>query len=238
MDVNNGFFMVECELPANREKIMLEGLWMLFDHYLAVARCTPDLASPLAKVEKTLVWIRFSGLNLLYYDESVFIGLAFIVGTRIKVNVNVQWYNVQYEAFHIICSSCGCYEHHTRDCKKPPDNMTQSIVPTMSQPRGLLENDVVHEKRLELHQKMGEDSVEVVAKESGEINAVHDDWLVVQKKKHNKRINYCQGKYLSYNVPRDPGSSKIKGIDVSLKGISVDSKTIEPNQLGAIFKKR
>lgn len=33
------------------------------------------------------------------------------------------------------------------------------------------------------------------------------------------------------------GSSKINGIDVSLKGISVDSKTTGPTQLNAVSKK-
>lgn len=42
MDINNGFFMakfffmVKCELLADKEKIVSEGPWMLFDHYLSV----------------------------------------------------------------------------------------------------------------------------------------------------------------------------------------------------------
>lgn len=41
-------------------------------------------------------------------------------------------------------------------------------------------NDDVHEQRLtKMHQEVGEDNAENVAKESGEINAVHGDWLVV-----------------------------------------------------------
>jgi hypothetical protein len=55
MDVDNGFYMVKCELLADREKTVSNGPWMLFDHYLEVARLTPDFASPHAKVEKTLV---------------------------------------------------------------------------------------------------------------------------------------------------------------------------------------
>lgn len=44
---------VKCEV--DREKIMLKDPWILFHHYLAVARCTLDFASPLTKVEKNLV---------------------------------------------------------------------------------------------------------------------------------------------------------------------------------------
>ncbi|KAI5418409.1 hypothetical protein KIW84_042880 [Lathyrus oleraceus] len=215
---------------------MSEGLWMLLDHNLAMARQTPDFASPLAKVE---VWIRFSGLNLLSYDENFFIGLKSIVGTPVKVNVNGQWYNVQYEGLHIICSSCGCYGYHICDYKKTPNNLMQTVVPTVAQPRGPSKNDDVHEQRLtKVHQKVSIDSAKIVAKEFEEIKATHGDWLVAKRKKRNKRVSYCQGKSLFNNVPRDLVSYKIKGIDVSLKGISADNKIAGPNQLDAISNKR
>lgn len=63
------------------------------------------------------------------------------------------------------------------------------------------------------------------------------DWLVVQKNKRNKRVNYDQGKSLSNNAPRDPGSSKIKGIFVSLKRISIDKKIVGPYHLDKTSKK-
>lgn len=37
-DINNDLFMVKCELLADIEKIVFGGLWMLFDHYLAVTQ--------------------------------------------------------------------------------------------------------------------------------------------------------------------------------------------------------
>lgn len=55
MDVDNDFFMVKCELFVDREKIVLEDPWMLFDHYLAVVQWTPDFAFHIAEVENTLV---------------------------------------------------------------------------------------------------------------------------------------------------------------------------------------
>lgn len=65
MDVDNGFYMVKCDLPMDKEKIMSDGQWMIFDHYLAMSQWTPDFASLVALVEKTMVWIRFPGRNLL-----------------------------------------------------------------------------------------------------------------------------------------------------------------------------
>lgn len=79
-----------------------------------------------------------------------------------KVNVHGPWYNLNYESLHIICSTCGCYGHHTFDCKKTIDKMTQLVILTVAQPRGLSKNDVVHEQRLtELHQEVGKDSAKL-----------------------------------------------------------------------------
>lgn len=80
MNVDNGFFMVKYEMLADREKIMSQGPWMLFEIYLAVGQWTIHFASPITKVEKTLVWIQFLWLNLLYYDESVILGLKSVAG--------------------------------------------------------------------------------------------------------------------------------------------------------------
>lgn len=53
---------------------------MIFDHYLTVQCWSPAFISPTAKIERTLVWIRFPGLNLFYYDESILLALAAAVG--------------------------------------------------------------------------------------------------------------------------------------------------------------
>lgn len=88
LDVDNGFFMVKFDLPVDKETVTAGGLWMLFDHYLCVFHWPPKFASPNARIQKTLVWVRFPGLNFLYYDESVFLGLASVVGRPIKVDQN------------------------------------------------------------------------------------------------------------------------------------------------------
>lgn len=69
MDIDNSFFMVKFDLPEDREKVISGGPWMIFDHYLAVANWNMDFVAPTAKIYRTMVWIRFPGLNLVYYDE-------------------------------------------------------------------------------------------------------------------------------------------------------------------------
>lgn len=80
--------MVKFSHPGDREKVMSGGPWMIFDHYLAVTRWSPEFVSPEAKVNQAMVWIRFSGLNFLYYDESILLDLASAVGVPVKVDTN------------------------------------------------------------------------------------------------------------------------------------------------------
>lgn len=118
---------------------------MLFDHYLCVFHWSPKFVSSNAKIQKTMVWVRFPGLNLLYYNESVLMGLAYVIGKPVRVDKNTlnvergrfarvcveidltqpvvgkyclddHWYRVEYERLHLICAKCGCYGHLTRNC--------------------------------------------------------------------------------------------------------------------------
>lgn len=88
MDVDNGFYMVKFDMEADT-------------NCLAVTNWRPEFASPNAKVERTLVWIRFPCLNLMYYDESVLTGMAVAVGKPIRVDNNTL--KVERGKFARIC---------------------------------------------------------------------------------------------------------------------------------------
>jgi hypothetical protein len=268
MDVDNGFYMVKCERLADREKIMSNGPWMLFDHYLAVARWTPDFASPHAKIEKTLVWIRFPGLNLVYYDESVLLGLASVVGTPIKVdtntlkvergrfaricveidltlpvvgkvNVNGHWYQVQYEGLHIICGSCGCYGHHTRDCKQDPGQKTPANTTTEHQGSRPDNIAVVMEPVIDQN-KEKENSQE---RGLGNINETHGEWLVVQRKKKQIKKGNSQppslANKLANKLPNSGGRVSGKNNNISFEGnIEKNGAGVGPKKANNNTKKR
>lgn len=174
MDVDNGFYMVKCEHLRDRETIISGGPWMMFDHYLAVSQWTSEFASPHTTIERTIIWIRFPGLSLLYYDESVLLALAATVGTPVKVDtntlnvekgcfacicveidltkpmvgkvwVNDHWYKVQYEGLHIICATYGCYGHHSRSCSQPKPQ-GEKIPPATATVVGHTSSDEVQNK--------------------------------------------------------------------------------------------
>lgn len=137
--------MVKFDEPSDREHVISGGPWMVYDHYLAVTPWSRDFLSPEARVYKTLVWIRFPGLSLAYYDEDLLNILGSTVGEPIKIDLNTKdclrgryarmcvsidldapvvgkillndhWQPVAYEGLHLICKSCGKYGHILRNC--------------------------------------------------------------------------------------------------------------------------
>lgn len=84
------FYTMKFDMAEDRDKVIGEGLWMIFDHYLTVAKWSLEFVSSTAKIEKTMVWVRFPGMSLIYYDESVLLVLASAIGTPIKVDQRTQ----------------------------------------------------------------------------------------------------------------------------------------------------
>ncbi|XP_057444439.1 uncharacterized protein LOC130736653 [Lotus japonicus] len=117
---------------------------------------SPKFISPTAKVTKTLAWIRIPGLNAAFYDESFLMSVAQVIGTPIRVDINTlrgnrgkfaricveldlsnpvlgkimiedDWYKIEYEGLHVICTKCGCYGHRSRECTRDsPPNKTNT----------------------------------------------------------------------------------------------------------------
>lgn len=84
MDIGHDFYMVKFETEVDRTKVMEGGPWMIFYHYLTVQQRSKEFLSPTANIEKTLVWIRFPGLNVYYYDESILSAMAAAVDKNTK----------------------------------------------------------------------------------------------------------------------------------------------------------
>ncbi|XP_057452578.1 uncharacterized protein LOC130744406 [Lotus japonicus] len=144
-DILHGYFMVHFNLLEYMEKAMVDAPWMIYDHYLAVKPWTPDFVAANSEISMLVVWIRIPGLGFQFYDESILMTLASIVGTPIRGDMNTTdmqrgryarvcveidlnkpvlgnvelqgtWYNVEYEGLHILSSKCECHDHLARNC--------------------------------------------------------------------------------------------------------------------------
>jgi hypothetical protein len=72
--------------------------------FLPLPRCLSlvyRVASLNAKVERTIVWVRFPGLNIVYYDESFLMIMTSAIGRPIKVDINTL--NVKRGRFARVC---------------------------------------------------------------------------------------------------------------------------------------
>lgn len=153
IDVDYGVYMVKFDLSDDKDVVLNGGPWMIFDRCLAVSLWSPDFITSESLALKTMVLIRFPGLNLAYYDESFMFALAASVGRPIKVDVNTramhrgryarvcvevdlsqpvatriwfrdQWIRVEFEGLKMICDHCGYYGHLSRNC-----SLKEAVVP-------------------------------------------------------------------------------------------------------------
>lgn len=220
MDVDNGFYMVKFDQEADCDKVISEGPWMIFDHYLAVATWRLDFVSTSTKIERTLVWIRFPGMNLVFYDESLLLAMASAVGKPIKVDehtlkvkrgrfarvcveidlnkpvvgkirVRGNYYKVEYEGLHVICSTCGYYGHLTRNCTAAPKN---NVDTTKTGQKVMLESDQVGDNLKKSNLGIPANSVDTGVNDGVKVvnefpknkEPIYGDWLVVNK--NNKSL--------------------------------------------------
>ena len=90
MNVGNGNFIVKFDIAEDKERVIEGGPWMIQDHYLAVKHWSLEFNPFEQCFGKTMVWIRLSGLNLMYYHESAIQTIVVGIGHPVKVNMTTK----------------------------------------------------------------------------------------------------------------------------------------------------
>lgn len=120
---------------------------MMYGCYLAVKRWSPDFNPRDPSFGRTMVWVRFSGLNAMFYHPSALRAIASSIGKLVKLDVMTEevgranfarvcveldlaspvireiwiedhWHPVEYENLHLVCGECDCFGHVTRNCTR------------------------------------------------------------------------------------------------------------------------
>lgn len=66
IDLSNGYFLVDFSNKEDQSKALLEGPWLIYDHYLILREWTPNFHPSSGSIKNVAVWVPFSGLPLEY----------------------------------------------------------------------------------------------------------------------------------------------------------------------------
>ncbi|CAL5355906.1 unnamed protein product [Camellia sinensis] len=145
VDVGEGYYLVRFTCKADYVHVLLDGPWVILGHYLTVSKWRPDFRPLANELPSTMVWIRFSGVPIEYFNENLLLRLGGLVGRAIKtdkltadasrgrfarvcvelnlkdalvskVGINNVEFTVEYEGLHLICFECGKYGHKQDGC--------------------------------------------------------------------------------------------------------------------------
>lgn len=145
IDMPRGYYAVKFTSDEDYKHALMEGPWMVADHYLLVQRWRPNFLKNADTVRRIAVWLRIPELPLELYNDKFLWRLGSTIGCMLKIDhltsihsrgkfaricvevdlskklvpkvmVRGELLNVEYEGLHAICFSCGMYGHKVANC--------------------------------------------------------------------------------------------------------------------------
>ncbi|KAK5771113.1 hypothetical protein PVK06_047288 [Gossypium arboreum] len=145
MDIENGYYLAKFETTANYNKILSQGPWVFFGHYLTVQPWKIDFNPNLPNPNSVLTWIRFPGLPSHFYKKQILMEIGGLIGKVTKLDTNTDSrargryarmavlvnlgrplvskifingnpQRIEYENLPVVCFNCGCYGHTKESC--------------------------------------------------------------------------------------------------------------------------
>lgn len=88
IDLQNEFFLIRFYEPMDYERVMYEGPWMIFGHYLTIRRWKPEFRPFEESIKKISAWIRVPILPIEYYEKHLLWKIENKVGKTLKVHIH------------------------------------------------------------------------------------------------------------------------------------------------------
>ncbi|KAL4298357.1 hypothetical protein GQ457_12G026760 [Hibiscus cannabinus] len=150
IDIENAYFLVKFLARTDYIRVLSDGPWTIFGHYLTVEPWSMDFNHHQTKPCRILAWVRLPGLPITWHKRSLIEAIGSRIGSVIKIdyqtdngrrgrfarmaiNINLSkplvskiMINgliqiVEYESLPIVCFSCGIYGHTSDCCPKKMD---------------------------------------------------------------------------------------------------------------------
>ncbi|CAL8132773.1 unnamed protein product [Prunus armeniaca] len=166
IDLENGFFIVRFVLEEDMKVILCGGPWVITRQYLVMQRWKPGFDPLVEQVTRMTVWIRIIGLHVEWFRPEAMLRIGDLLGTTFKVDSNTvpqvrgkyarvcveidltqplkafvqvedNWYGLEYEGIHLVCFTCGYYGHNKNVCpsviKAPHTDNVHNIIQPMDE---------------------------------------------------------------------------------------------------------
>ncbi|BFG31382.1 hypothetical protein CerSpe_176560 [Prunus speciosa] len=145
IDLENNFYIVRFALDEDMRYVFSGGPWVIAGQSLVMQRWKPGFNPNEATITRMAVWVRITGLHIEWFNAEAIkrigdlIGITYRIDThtiaqargkyaRICVEIdltkpliaNIQvennWYGLEYEGLHLVCFGCGIYGHNKQQC--------------------------------------------------------------------------------------------------------------------------
>ncbi|KAL8161981.1 hypothetical protein V2J09_013470 [Rumex salicifolius] len=152
IDNTNGYYLIRFQLEEDYTRVLTEGPWTMFGHYLVVKPWYSDFDPYKDTIAITPVWVKIANLPVHYYQPHVLRLVLAGIGEVLKVDeltmeagrgrfarvclaldlskplkgsihVNNGRYLLEYEKLNAICFSCGHFGHFQPYCPTDPENI-------------------------------------------------------------------------------------------------------------------
>ncbi|CAN1144835.1 hypothetical protein LINPERHAP2_LOCUS14333 [Linum perenne] len=144
-DIGFGHFVAKFETEADFNRALLDGPWLVGDHYVVSEEWRPNFEPGFSQVNSVRVWVRLPGIPLENYDAAILKIIGDRIGKTVRVDGTTLFGNrgnyaricvevdlhkpllskyrlrrrvrrIEYEGLHEICFTCGRYGHEEKAC--------------------------------------------------------------------------------------------------------------------------
>ncbi|CAL9021388.1 unnamed protein product [Prunus brigantina] len=145
IDLENNFYVVRFVLEEDIRYVFSGGPWVIAGQSLVMQRWKPGFDPNEATITRMAVWVRIMGLHVEWFNPEAIkrigdlIGVTYRIDTHIvaqargkyaricieldltkpliaNVQVENNWYAIEYEGLHLVCFGCGIYGHNRNQC--------------------------------------------------------------------------------------------------------------------------
>ncbi|CAL9017859.1 unnamed protein product, partial [Prunus brigantina] len=145
IDLINDYFVVKFELEEDLNFVLTGGPWIIAGQYLVMQKWRSGFSPATAHVTRMAAWIRVSAIQLECFDVWSLKRIGNLLGKLLKIDslttsqnrgkfarlcveldltkpldafvqINQNWYNIEYEGLPDICYLCGMYGHKREHC--------------------------------------------------------------------------------------------------------------------------